>query len=209
MSNKWLDSTVKAYERFYGITDKPVVWEVGSRDGRDGVELAQRIYKGQEMWFWSNATVVCMEPNPDQAAVIRRDFPEVTTIELAASNAVGEAPFMVYHGDAGAVGSSSLNLSWKKGDLEGHKIVVETERLDNLIGDVPIDIMKIDVEGHSMAVMDGLGAKIRQVRVYHIETEKWTDSNIQMKVLMTSHGYTLVDESEQYGGMPDLVFVRV
>lgn len=205
--NTWLNPVVQAHERFFGKTDKPVVWEVGSRDGKDGVELARRIYKGQEPWFWTNADVVLIEANPAQAKIIQKNFPEANVIQVAISNAKGSAPFMVYEGDEGAVGSSSLNLRWKD-DLKGHQIVVETDTLERLIGPDQIDIMKIDVEGHSMAVMQGLGDKLKQIKVFHVETEKWTDSNIQMKAFMMARGYTLVDETEQYGGMPDQVWVR-
>lgn len=206
--NKWLDSTIKNYQRHFGDCEKPVVWEVGSRDGDDGVELAERIYTGSKDWFWSNTTVVALEPNPMQVDIIRAEYPEVEVMELAASDTVGSAPFVVYEGDAGAVGSSSLNLDWKEDDLPGHQIVVKTDRLENLIGDEQIDIMKIDVEGHSMEVLEGLGDKLKQIKAFHIETEKWTDSNIKVKAFMMGHGFTLVDETEQYGGMPDLVFVR-
>lgn len=206
--NTWLNPVVQAYERFFDKTGKPVVWEVGSRDGKDGVELARRIYSGSPDWFWTHATVVCLEPNPMQADVIEAEYPEAEVLRVAASDAKGSAPFIVYHGDDDAVGCSSLNLRWKEDDLEGHQIVVDTDRLDNLIGDEQIDIMKIDVEGHSVAVLEGLGDKLKQVKVFHIETEKWTDSNIKVKAFMMGHGYTLVDETEQYGGMPDQVWVR-
>jgi FkbM family methyltransferase len=206
--NTWLNPVVQAYERFFGTTDKPVVWEVGSRDGKDGVELAERIYAGDKLWFWSYAKVVLLEPNPDQVKVIKKNYPEADVMEVAASNEKGSAPFIVYEGDEGAVGCSSLNLRWKEDDLKGHEIVVEIDRLDNLIGDQQIDIMKIDVEGHSLAVIEGLGDKIKQVKVFHVETEKWTDSNIKLKPIMIGAGYQLVDETEQYGGMPDQVWVR-
>lgn len=208
--NTWLNPVVQAYERFFGLRQKPVVWEVGSRDGKDGVELARRIYEGDDLWFWTNARVVCLEPNPDQAKIIKENYPEVEVLQVAASDAKGSAPFVVYHGDEGAVGSSSLNLDWKADDFgdNKHQIIVETDRLENLIGNETIDIMKIDVEGHSMAVMEGLGDKLQNVRVFHVETEKWTDSNIKMKAFMMGHGFTLVDETEEYGGMPDQVWVR-
>lgn len=208
--NTWLDPAVQAHERFFGKTDYPVVWEIGSRDGKDGVELAKRIYGGQELWFWSNARITCLEPNPDQAKIIRENYPELEVLEIAASNIKGSAPFVVYHGDEGAVGSSSLDLNWKEDDFgdNKHQIIVETDRLENLIGDERIDIMKIDVEGHSLQVLEGLGEKIGQVRVYHVETEKWTDSNIKVKAMMMGLGFTLIDETEQYGGMPDQVWVR-
>lgn len=206
--NTWLDSTIQNYIHYFGRAERPVVWEVGSRDGKDGVELATRIYAGEETWFWSRARVVALEPNPDQAKIIAREFPEVEVMKLAASNQRGEAPFKVYAGDEGAIGSSSLRLDWKD-DLPGHVITVKIDRLDKLIKDEQIDIMKIDVEGHSVEVLEGLGDKIKQVKVFHIETEKWTDSNIKVKAFMQTKGFTLVDEQEQYGGMPDQVWVQI
>lgn len=205
--NTWLNSTVQNYVNYFGHAEKPVIWEVGSRDGKDGVELASRIYVGDETWFWSRARVVALEPNPDQAKIIEREFPEVEVLKVAASNQKGTAPFMIYGGDEGAVGSSSLLLDWKD-DLPGYVKTVDIDRLENLIGDEQIDIMKIDVEGHSVEVIEGMGDKLKQVKVFHIETEKWTDSNIKMKAIMQVRGFTLVDEEEQYGGMPDQVWVR-
>lgn len=206
--NTWLDAAVQNFERYFGKSQHPVVWEVGSRDGHDGVELARRIFDGNPDWFWSRAEVVCFEPNPDQAKVIKGSYPEAIVHQIAASNNKGSAPFVVYEGDEGAVGSSSLDLRWKGDDLPSHQITVDTDRLDNFINDEQIDIMKIDCEGHSVAVIEGLGERLKNVKLFHIETEKWTDSNIKIKAFMMSHGFTLVDESEQYGGMPDLVFVR-
>lgn len=209
--NTWLDPLIQNYIAYFGATKHPVVWEVGSRDGKDGVEIARRIYDGNPDWFWTHAQVTCFEPIPEQAALIRKNYPEVEVIQKAASDTNGSAPFVVYHGDEGAVGSSSLNLGWKGDDFgdNKHQIVVETVTLDRLIPeDLQIDVMKIDVEGCTMQVLEGLGDRLRNVRVYHLETEKWTDSNIKAKPLMIGKGYILVDETEQYGGMPDQVWVR-
>lgn len=206
--NTWLDPIVQNFRNYFGEPKNPVVWEVGSRDGRDALELAMRIYDGDPSWFWTHAQITCLEPNPDQAKIIRKNYPEIEVLQIAASDSKGSAPFVVYEGDEGAVGSSSLNLRWKEDDLPSHQIIVETDRLDNLIGKQEIDIMKIDVEGHSMAVLEGLGDRLRQIKVYHIETEVWTSSDTQVKGLMMSRGYTLVDESVQYGGMPDQTWVR-
>lgn len=207
--NTWLNPVIQNYEHYFGKTDYPIVWEVGSRDGRDGVELAERIYSGQPDWFWTNAKIVCLEPNPVQADIIRAEYPEIEVIEKAASDSTRIAKFVVYEGDEGAVGSSSLRLDWKENDLPGHQIIVATDRLENLIPeDEEIDIMKIDTEGHSVEVLNGLGKRIKNVKAYHIETEKWTDSNIKVKPIMQNAGYILVDETEQYGGMPDQVWIR-
>jgi FkbM family methyltransferase len=206
--NTWLDPLIQNYIAYFGHTERPVVWEIGSRDGKDGAEIATRIYQGSPDWFWSRARVVALEANPAQAKIFEENYPEIEVHQVAASNQKGEAPFMVYAGDEGAVGSSSLNLRWKEDDLPGHVITVPIDRLENLIGDEKIDIMKIDCEGHSVEVIEGLGDKVRQIKAFHIETEKWTDSNVKMKPIMTNHGYILVDDTEQYGGMPDQVWIR-
>ena len=197
--NQFLTSTVDAYLATQH-TGTQTVWDVGSRDGRDGVELGERC----------QADVTCVEANSEQAEVIRRSYPQVRVYELAASDRRGVAPFMVYEGSEGDVGSSSLDLRWKAHDhLPGHVVQVRTERLDSLVGDEQIGVMKIDVEGHSLQVLKGLGKKLRNVQVFHIETETWTHSDTRIKAFMQSHGYKLVDEQEQYLHMPDLVFVRV
>lgn len=206
--NKWLISTIANYIHYFGKTEKPVVWEVGSRDGRDAVELAERIYDGQKEWFWSNADIVCFEPNPDQAEIIRTNYSEIELFELAASNKNGMAEFKVYHGDEGAIGSSSLNLEWKEDALDGHIIQVETKRLDGIITDEVIDIMKIDVEGYSLQVLEGIGAKLNQIRVMHVETETWTGSDKAVEDYMKTRGWTLVDVAEEWGGMPDQVWLN-
>ena len=184
------------------------MWEVGSRDGRDAVELAERIYDGLKEWFWSNADIVCFEANPDQAEIIRTNYSEIEVFELAASNRNSTAQFRVYHGDEGAVGSSSLNLDWKGDELEGHNIEVETKRLDSIITDEIIDIMKIDVEGYSLQVLQGIGEKLNQIRVMHIETETWYRTDKKVEDYLKVRGWTLVDVSEQYGGMPDQVWLN-
>ena len=201
--NHWLDSTVKTYTDHFGLSDLPVVWDVGSRDGRDGHELGSRISSTGEM------VLVCVEANPAQAEVIRRDFPRALVYGVAVSDEAREMDFMVYKGDEGAVGSSSLDLGWKGDDLEGDIIKVQAVRLEDIMGGNEVDVMKIDVEGYSLKALEGMGDRLRQVKVYHIETEVWAGSDELVEVFMRHNGYLLTDVMEQYGGMPDMVFVRI
>lgn len=89
------------------------------------------------------------------------------------------------------------------------KITVEVKRLEGMIGNDEIDIMKIDTEGFSVQVLAGLGDKIRQVKIYHIETESWHKTDQYVEDIMEEAGYKLYDEREQYAGMPDLTFYRL
>lgn len=206
--NEWLTPVIEAFWSHFGGSYWPVVWEVGSRDGKDAVELAERIYIGEKDRFWDEAMIVAMEPNPEQAKIIREAYPKIRVIQEAASDKTGTADFIVYEGDEGAVGSSSLNLDWKEDEIPGHIIGVGTVRLEDVIDDEIIDIMKIDVESYSLQVLHGLGDKLNQIRVLHVETEDWAGSDVAVKDYLTGKGWKLVDERQQYSGMPDLTWAN-
>lgn len=201
----YLTPIVEKYGKYFGIPAHVNVWDVGSRDGDDGLEIAIRISQDPI----GMSTVTAIEANPRAASQIKSEHPDIRVIECAVSDTNGDADFIVYRGDAGAAGSSSLDLEWKKKDLVGDIIHVDVFRLDELIGDELIDVMKIDVEGHSLQALKGLGDKIHQIRVFHIETEEWTGSNLRVKSFMDDSGFELVDESQEWPGMPDLTYVNM
>ena len=204
--NEWLTPIVDAYVQKYGTVDIPNVWEVGSRDGIDGYEIAERIAQNP-----NKVQVTCIEPNPEQMAILKESYPQATTYQLAVSDKPAKkVPFTVYEGEIGMVGSSSLQHDWKDiNTTPFHMIDVRVVRLDSLIKDEEIDVMKIDVEGYSPQALRGMGKKLRQVKVYHIESETESGTTAWIKEYMAENGYELFDEREQYDGMPDLVFRRV
>src|SRR5690349_12462417 len=108
MSNRWLDSTVRAYKEYFGEAIEPIVYEVGSRDGKDGIELAERIVDGV-LSPEQHKNVILFEPNPPQAEIIKQTYPNALVLECAASNKEGSADFLQIGGDnMDAVGSSSM-----------------------------------------------------------------------------------------------------
>ena len=153
--NKWNDSTVEAYLKYFGASTSPVVYEVGSRDGNDGFELLERIYEGQNIW--QDSELILFDCNPPSQEVISRNYPQATLITEAISDRKGTVEFLQIHGDKNMVGSSSMNLnrvneSWVK---ETSVIKVPTRRLDDVIkslGHKEIDIMKIDIEHYTWEV---------------------------------------------------------
>ena len=200
--NQWLNPVVDVYLENFGMSHAPIVWEVGSRDGHDGFELMRRIAAG---WGAENKSkLVCIEPNPEQAAIIRKNYPSAVVYGLAVGDKAREAKFKVYHGNEGDVGSSSLYMNWKKGSgLESHVITVQVVRLDSLIADEVIDIMKIDVEGYGYQALKGLGDKLNQIKVLHIETEHDSKSDVKVRKYLEERGWTITHELEEWGGMSD------
>lgn len=214
--NKWLDSTVKTYLDAYGAATSPLVYEVGSRDGRDGVELAQRISDGQIDWN----NIVLFECNPPQQEVIKQSYPESTLITEAISDKKGVVEFMQIHGDKNFVGSSTMNTkrndSWIK---ETSIIKVPTRRLDDVVkqlghDNAEIDVMKIDIEGYTYEALSSLGKHLRNVRVFHLETEpegyarKYT--NLDVTLFMQENGYICTALENEWGdSIQDQVWVRL
>lgn len=216
--NKWLDSTVNTYIKSFMAADNPIIYEVGSRDGKDGHELAQRIMLPHD--DINNATVVLFECNPPQQAVIRQDFPNATLITDAISTKKGKAKFMQLHGDINVIGSSSMDLNrsklpWGK---DNSVIEVNTRRLDDVIEELghqklDIDVMKIDIEGYTYEALESLGKYLRNVKVFHLETEiegvARNKTNLDIALFMQEKGYICVALEHEWGDtIQDQVWLR-
>lgn len=202
--NKWLDSTVKTYTDHFGKMVTPLIYEVGSRDGHDGNELGQRISLD------GTYCPVLFECNPPQIEVIKRNYPEATLITDAISDKKGTVDFLQLHGDHNVVGSSSMNLdraneSWAK----SHTIIkVQTRRLDDVIKELghektEIDIMKIDIEHYTWEALQSLGKYLRNVRVFHLETEitgvARNKTNLDIALFMQERGYICCALENEWG----------
>lgn len=214
--NKWLDSTVKAYLDKHGQTDNPIIYEVGSRDGHDGVELATRIYSGHDLW--NDSEIVLFECNPPQQEVIKMNYPQATLIKEAISDKPGTVDFLQIYGDKNMIGSSSMNLnrvneSWVQ---ETNVIKVKTRRLDSVIkklGHKDIDIMKIDIEHYTYEALESLGIYLRNIKVFHLETEvdgvARNKTNVDVAKFMQENGYVCVALENEWGPeIQDQVWLR-
>ncbi len=216
--NKWLTTTVDTYTKNFGLNRNPIVYEVGSRDGRDGVELARRIYNGVNLWQGSE--IVLFECNPPQQDIIKKTFPKATLIKEAISDKKGTVEFLQIHGDKNMIGSSSMNLdrvneSWVK---ETSVIKVPTRRLDSVIeelghSDTDIDIIKIDIEHYSYEALLSMGKYLRNAKVLHVETEiegvARAETNLDIAYFMDKNGFKLVATESEWGEhIQDHIYLR-
>lgn len=223
--NRWLDSTVVAYRKYFPEPcHRPVVWDVGSRDGEDGEELARRIWVPEfaKSEFWSQATVCLVEANPAQASIIRASYPQAVVHEVAVSDRAGWSTFTQMSGeDKGWVGTSKLGVSHDYDETRGDMRLIDVRvvRLDSLIPAKMgvIDIMKIDVEGWAYEALQGLGERLRDIKVLHVETEhpdmsQWHHeghkNNVEVAAFMRGQGFELFMVEYEYGGIQDQVWVN-
>jgi FkbM family methyltransferase len=104
---------------------------------------------------------VACEPLPDYAARLRSGFPGVTLHEAALSDAEGTASFAYVPELPGYSGLRDV----APGEHTVQSLTVRTARLDDLLdADLPIEAIKIDVEGAELGVLDGAERTLQRWR---------------------------------------------
>jgi FkbM family methyltransferase len=114
------------------------------------------------------ARVVAIEPQPDIARRLERDFPAATVLRLGVSNRPGRATLMTSPNDHIA----TLNPAWPErfretldssGDWNGEE-TIQLTTLDDLIAEFGCPaFVKIDTEGLDDKVLAGLSQPIEQL----------------------------------------------
>ncbi|XBQ16151.1 MAG: FkbM family methyltransferase [Oceanicaulis sp.] len=117
-------------------------------------------------------TVWAFEPNPKLYAFLEAAAdPRVACRKEALSDAAGQAELLI-PGEAGRYSNQGASLNPDKvGDQAHMRVEVTTARLDDL-DPPPTGFLKIDVEGHERAVLEGargLIARDRPVMIVEIE----------------------------------------
>jgi FkbM family methyltransferase len=119
--------------------------------------------------------VHCFEPIPWLAADLRVKLrPSVIVHEAAASNRTGSGELRIpYRDEIEMHGTSTIEPSNPLDDSTHVKVVpCRLETLDTAVRE-PVGLIKIDVEGHELAVLQGAVELIRRDRpVLLVETEK-------------------------------------
>ena len=216
--NRWLNSTVDTYIKNFMAADSPVIYEVGSRDGKDGHELAQRIMLPND--DITRSTVVLFECNPPHILGIQTNYPDAILITEAISNKKGKSQFLQIQGNPDYMGSSSMDLDRVKYPWvsKTNTIEVPTRRLDDVIKELghqstEIDAMKIDIEGYTYEALESLGKYLRNVRVFHLETEieghARDKTNLDVALFMQEKGYVCTALEHEWGDqIQDQVWLR-
>ncbi|MBL9138892.1 MAG: FkbM family methyltransferase [Verrucomicrobiales bacterium] len=129
------------------------------------------------------ARVVFVEPHPRLASTIRRNVElngwsgDCEVVQAAASDCSGE---VVLHTSAKFDGSHSLLPNWVEDDrADGCEIRVASRTLRSILeerpGFRPVDLLKVDTEGHDLAVLRGLGDALSPDRITMIYAELGRD----------------------------------
>ena len=107
--------------------------------------------------------VVAFEPMPTLARALRRKFARGVVVEaLALSDTTGTVSLCMPVVDGVVVTGCSTVSSKASATYPAHRTIeVPMDRLDNVYGD-QVGFIKIDVEGHEQAVLDGAVETVRR-----------------------------------------------
>ncbi|MDP9863640.1 MULTISPECIES: FkbM family methyltransferase [Streptosporangium] len=151
--NDWYDElTVQIIERVCSPTANTV--DIGAGGGDILAHLLRAAPRGRHF---------AVEPLPELADRLDREFPGVTVVRAAASDRTGRDGFVHVLSNPGYSGLRRRPYDRENETLED--IVVDTVRLDEVVpADVRVDLIKIDVEGGEVVALRGAAELLRRCR---------------------------------------------
>jgi FkbM family methyltransferase len=179
-----------------------VVWRQRLRPGDLFVDVGANIGIYTIYMLDLGARVIAFEPDSHNAGRIREHLAlnEYTAevIEKAVSNASGVVRF--------TQGLDSYNhlLMSDSGGIE-----IEATTLDDVLGDCPVDGMKIDVEGAERLVLEGARRALAEHRIRLLQLE-WSAGEVQTTLsedrdpvadILRGHGYVLYRPDRKRGDL--------
>lgn len=170
------------------LIDPKVIFEIGSLHGNDMKRLKDS---------YPDSEIHIVEAHPVLAKRIKQKYPTFNVYEFAATDKNGEVIFNGVNDEIKNQGISSLH---ERKNVNYTKYTVEGKRMDTFLEEAnvhEIDIIKIDVEGHSLEVLQGFGEKIQNIKCIHIENEHlpiWDNQKVYADVekYLVSKGFILM-----------------
>ena len=215
-----LERFVNIAKRYIGGGGIQTIVELGARDCAETLGFHKLI---------STANIYAFEPNPSTLPTCRekvKPFSNVHLIEKAVGNVNGKVQFYQIDQERtvtswvdGNPGASSLFVSSDKYPVERYvqkEIEVESITLGSFMqiyGVSEIDLLWMDIQGAELLALEGLGHKISEVKLIHLEVgffEIYQNQPLfgEIKRFLNSQGFLLVGFTSfgYYSG--DVAFVN-
>jgi FkbM family methyltransferase len=211
-----LEPVITNYRKYFG-TSAPLIIDIGTRDGNDAFYLYNKL---------QGTKVIAIDANPKCIKLTKDRYPWMYIYECAITDKDGQTTFTQVNSNyieimgTSSIFSKETSINPPPSYYEGKtkEIIVSTSRADSLLAKTAdtgiIDVVKIDTEGYSWQVLQGFGDRLKDVRLFHLETESiqlHPEHVTRDKVaeFMISNGFVLVDTSHEWGGnMEDQVWVN-
>lgn len=164
-----------------GTFTPKTIMEIGSMDGVDADYLAKH---------YNTKDVIIVEAHPVFAERIKAQYPDYEVYNFAATDFNGQATLNAVTDDSNNQGVSSIipfteEFIQNTGNVDIFaQYEVGAMRMDTFCAEhniTEIDLVKIDVEGNTLQVLEGFGDLLWFVKCLHIEAEHspvWKDEKL-------------------------------
>jgi FkbM family methyltransferase len=168
------------------VTDNTVFLDIGANIGYFSIAIGNRLKRGGK--------VFAIEPHPTLTNLIERSvqlngLEEVVKIFQCAASDQQKTLELFYPDDHLGKGSSSLN-----GNEKGRCLSAQAYRIDDLLPqNLIVDLIKIDVEGDELNVLQGMPEVLRRspnVKVLFEKLEAFSEKTDKIGHLMRNLGFT-------------------
>lgn len=165
---------------------KAVVFDVGANKGSYTKELSR---------FFPNADIYCFEPSQATHAILESNVGNLPGVHCCNFGFGKETSEVELYSDAEGSGIASVydrRLSHFGIALEA-KEKISIRRIDEFCGSegiVNIDFLKLDIEGHELAALEGAGDMLQQKRIRFIQFE-FGGCNIDSRTYFQDFWYLL------------------
>jgi FkbM family methyltransferase len=192
--SRWVSESIlggRTYPHLPFVPDVQVVFDVGANCGATTVFFARH---------HRDATIHSFEPNPEPRRLLVRNTSAFSNVQV---HPVGlhshdmEVPLYLTPGDSGM---ASL---WRRGADEQETDPVQIRAADAWArehGVTRIDVLKVDVEGGEVAVLQSLAALLPSVKVLYVEYDSRLDRRAIDDLVRETHqlfvGQVFLDQGE-------------
>ena len=156
---------IRDVKEIFGDVGPEVILDVGSRDLQESIFLSNA---------FPNARVIAFEPNPNQfnaCHVTSQMHKQVEFYPYALTDIEGPIDFYIVGQNHG--GSSILEpIDVPYSDGTHVKVQVAGRRLDSVLielGVGKVDVVWMDVQGHELKALQGMGSFLNDVKIMHTE----------------------------------------
>jgi FkbM family methyltransferase len=196
------------YSKFFKyipVADVDTIFELGSRDGLDAIELQKHF----------QAQVYAWECNPDSLILCRKNL-DSTSIQLVEKAVWSKNQkikfFPIVNGNIGASSAFQVNTQYPHEELIQKEIEVDAVRIDSWYQD-KIDLVAMDLQGSELEALKGMGDLLKTTK--YIITEGQFQKIYQdtphistIENYLSKYGFDLVHSVATNDWFGDFLFVR-
>ena len=194
------------YIKYSTILNPTNFFEIGSRDGHDTKTIS-------DFYKLPSKSCFIFEAHPDCYKQISYTY-DFNVFHLAVTNENKYLTFNAAPLDSDNIGASSLTF---RDNFKTNSVEVQGYRLDTILESIPdnqeIDLMKLDVEGHTYEVLEGAGDRLKSIKAIQLELEHveiWPKQKLydDVKTYLYNNGFIMVNHVRLCNSQSDSLFIQ-